>query len=118
MSSVIPAPAKRMTSFAATVLPKTFIAVRPMSRKASIPAMRAIASTGRPTVVNTVASLFYYLHWLVPALLQRPGEASAEALRPAGGRAALAAYAAGAASLALGIAGAVVLPLVTGHLIR
>ena len=69
-------------------------------------------------VVNTVASLFYYLRWLAPAFLQRPGEggADARALEPAGRWAAAAAYAAGAASLALGIAGAAILPLVTGHL--
>ena len=57
-------------------------------------------------VVNTVASLFYYLRWLVPAFLQQPRETGAEALEPAGRWAALVAYTAGAASLAMGIAAA------------
>jgi NADH-quinone oxidoreductase subunit N len=71
-------------------------------------------------VVNTVASLFYYLRWLAPAFLQRPGEAGDEAasLAPAGRWAPVAAYTAGAASLALGVAAAVILPLVTGSLTR
>lgn len=71
-------------------------------------------------VVNTVASLFYYLRWLAPAFLPQPSRSSDEAaaLEPAGRQAAIAAYTAGAASLALGIAAAVILPLVTGHLTR
>jgi NADH-quinone oxidoreductase subunit N len=71
-------------------------------------------------LVNTVASLFYYLRWLAPAFLQRPRERGSEAapLQPVGRWAAAVAYAAGAASLAVGIAGAAVLPLVTGHLTR
>ena len=71
-------------------------------------------------VVNTVASLFYYLRWLAPAFLQRPGDSGDEAaaLEPAGRWASVAAYTAGAASLALGVAAAVILPLVTGHLTR
>jgi len=71
-------------------------------------------------VINTVASLFYYLRWLAPAFLQRPGESGDEAaaLEPAGRWASVAAYTAGAASLALGVAAAVILPLVTGHLTR
>lgn len=48
--------ANRRTSKAAMVLPKTLIAVRPISMKASTPAMIAMASTGRPTDVSTVAS--------------------------------------------------------------
>lgn len=68
-------------------------------------------------VVNTVASLFYYLRWLGPAFLQRAREAGAETLEPAGRWAALTAYIAGTASLAIGIAGAAIVPLVTGHLI-
>ena len=67
-------------------------------------------------VVNTVASLFYYLRWLAPAFLQPASESGTEALEPAGRWAAAAAYTAGTASLAVGIAGAAVLPLVTGHL--
>ena len=71
-------------------------------------------------VINTVASLFYYLRWLAPAFLQRPGESSDEAaaLEPAGRWASVAAYTAGAASLVLGVTAAVILPLVTGHLTR
>lgn len=65
-------------------------------------------------VVNTVASLFYYLRWIAPAFLGRP---SLPALTPAGRWAALGAYTAGAASLALGIAGGLVLPLGTGPLL-
>jgi NADH-quinone oxidoreductase subunit N len=71
-------------------------------------------------VINTVASLFYYLRWLAPAFLQLPGESGDEtaALEPVGRWAPVAAYTAGAASLALGVAAAVILPLVTGHLTR
>jgi NADH-quinone oxidoreductase subunit N len=69
-------------------------------------------------VVNTVASLFYYLRWLVPAFLREPREAGTEAREPAGRWGALVAYTAGTASLAMGIAGAAILPLVNGHLIR
>jgi NADH-quinone oxidoreductase subunit N len=69
-------------------------------------------------VVNTVASLFYYLRWLVPAFLREPREAGPEALEPAGRWGALVAYTAGAASLAMGIVAAAILPLVNGHLIR
>jgi NADH-quinone oxidoreductase subunit N len=69
-------------------------------------------------VVNTVASLFYYLRWLVPSFLREPREAGPETLEPAGRWGALVAYTAGAASLAMGIAAAAILPLVNGHLIR
>lgn len=71
-------------------------------------------------VVNTVASLFYYLRWLAPAILQRPPETSTapDALQSAGRWAAAAAYTAGTASLGIGIAGATVLPLLTGYLTR
>lgn len=65
-------------------------------------------------VVNTIASLFYYLRWLIPAFLAQPGDA----LVPAGRWAAGAAYTAGVASLALGIAGGPALSLVTGTLVR
>jgi NADH-quinone oxidoreductase subunit N len=66
-------------------------------------------------VANTIASLFYYLRWLAPALLRAPADSSA--LRPAGSWSAVTAYTAGAASLALGISGGAVLPLLTGRLI-
>jgi NADH-quinone oxidoreductase subunit N len=65
-------------------------------------------------VVNTVASLFYYLRWISPAFLGRP---SLPTLASAGRWAALGAYTAGTASLALGIASGVVLPLVAGPLL-
>jgi NADH-quinone oxidoreductase subunit N len=68
-------------------------------------------------VVNTIASLFYYLRWLIPALMRGPADSTAAALRPAGSWSAITAYSAGAASLALGIAGGAVLPLLTGRLI-
>ncbi|MGE5292601.1 MAG: NADH-quinone oxidoreductase subunit N [Micromonosporaceae bacterium] len=66
-------------------------------------------------VANTVASLFYYLRWLIPAFLLSPARPSSPALRPAGHAAAITAYAAGTASLALGIAGGAILPLLTGQ---
>ncbi|MGH3764815.1 MAG: NADH-quinone oxidoreductase subunit N [Pseudonocardiaceae bacterium] len=65
-------------------------------------------------VVNTVASLFYYLRWIAPIFLGQP---SSRALVPAGRWAALGAYTAGAASVALGIAGGLVLPLGAGPLL-
>lgn len=60
-------------------------------------------------VVNTVASVFYYLRWLVPAFLRAPPHGSTELAR-AGRGAALAAYLAGVGSLALGLAAGTVLP--------
>ncbi|NYH77404.1 NADH-quinone oxidoreductase subunit N [Actinopolyspora biskrensis] len=70
-------------------------------------------------VVNTVASLFYYLRWIAPALLRPEPERGEreDVLAPAGSWSALGAYAAGAASLGLGLAGGAVLPLVSGPLL-
>ncbi|MFY1672719.1 NADH-quinone oxidoreductase subunit N [Plantactinospora sp. WMMB334] len=68
-------------------------------------------------VLNTVASLFYYLRWLVPVFRPAPEQGVGEALTPAGRWSRLAAYGAGAASLALGIAAAVTLPATTGALL-
>ncbi|WP_033374717.1 NADH-quinone oxidoreductase subunit N [Actinopolyspora halophila] len=65
-------------------------------------------------VVNTVASLFYYLRWIAPALVAAPETDSEKVLAPAGRWPVLGAYTAAAASLALGVAGGVVLPLVSG----
>ncbi len=65
-------------------------------------------------VINTVASLFYYLRWIAPAFLSQPSPA---ALAPAGRWATLGAYTAGTASLVLGIAGGLVLPLGVGPLL-
>lgn len=60
-------------------------------------------------VLNTVASVFYYLRWLVPAVLRAPPPEST-ALPRTGGAPAGVAYVAGAASLALGLASGAVLP--------
>jgi NADH-quinone oxidoreductase subunit N len=66
-------------------------------------------------VVNTIASVFYYLRWIAPSFLgTAPG---AIALAPAALWSRVGAYAAGVASVLLGIAGGVVLPLVTGGLV-
>ncbi|MCH0542456.1 NADH-quinone oxidoreductase subunit N [Streptomyces sp. MUM 203J] len=67
-------------------------------------------------VVNTVASLFYYLRWLAPVFITT--QASAEAHAARGRWSAATAYTAAAASLTLGIGGGAVLPLATGPLLR
>ncbi len=69
-------------------------------------------------VVNTVASLFYYLRWLAPALLPSPAGDVATALAPAGRWSSLGAYAAAAASLGVGVGSGALLPLVSGTLLR
>src|SRR5437763_9338411 len=56
-SSIAARPPKWVTSLVATVLPSTLTAVRPISMKASTPATNAIASTGSPIAVNTVARI-------------------------------------------------------------
>ncbi|WP_329138911.1 NADH-quinone oxidoreductase subunit N [Streptomyces sp. NBC_01476] len=69
-------------------------------------------------VVNTVASLFYYLRWLGPVFRTDPDDGlAADAQAVLGRWAAAAAYTAGAGSLALGIAGGALLPLTTGALL-
>ncbi|MFF5045000.1 NADH-quinone oxidoreductase subunit N [Streptomyces nigra] len=67
-------------------------------------------------VANTVASLFYYLRWLVP-LFATTASASSDAQAALGRWTAATACAAATASLALGIAGGVVLPFATGGLL-
>ncbi len=67
-------------------------------------------------VLNTVASLFYYLRWLAPARLAAPEDGRAGLLAPAGRWAGLGAYAAGTVALGLGPLGGVVLPLFGGRL--
>ncbi|MCX5302718.1 NADH-quinone oxidoreductase subunit N [Streptomyces sp. NBC_00160] len=62
--------------------------------------------------VNTVASLFYYLRWIVPALSRDGGDALAEGDRPARS----VAYGSAAVSLALGLAAGPVLPLLSSSL--
>jgi NADH-quinone oxidoreductase subunit N len=55
-------------------------------------------------VVNTIASLFYYLRWIAPAFQMDRGQpGTGAALQPAGTWSRNAAYAAGAGSLALGL---------------
>ncbi|WP_420000655.1 NADH-quinone oxidoreductase subunit N [Streptomyces boninensis] len=64
--------------------------------------------------INTVASLFYYLRWIYPAVSGTAAESTKHVVRPA----ALLAYAAAAASVALGVAGGPVLDLLDGPLAR
>jgi NADH-quinone oxidoreductase subunit N len=65
-----------------------------------------------------VASVFYYLRWIAPAILGRPTAESDAALVPAGRWSAVSAYGAGAASLLIGVGSGAVLPLVGGSLLR
>lgn len=69
-------------------------------------------------VLNTVASVFYYLRWLAPAFLGRTTPESDDALAPAGRWSAACAYCAGAVSLLIGVGSGAVLPLTTGAPIR
>ncbi|SFE42732.1 NADH-quinone oxidoreductase subunit N [Actinopolyspora alba] len=64
-------------------------------------------------VVNTVISLFYYLRWMVPALLAVPGGEHVPLVR-AGRWTAACAYTAACGSLGLGLGGGLVLPGLTG----
>jgi NADH-quinone oxidoreductase subunit N len=69
-------------------------------------------------IVNTVASVFYYLRWLAPVFRGPAGrddaQPSASALEPAGTWAAAAASVSAGASLVLGVAGGALLPLLAG----
>ncbi|MFE9611206.1 NADH-quinone oxidoreductase subunit N [Streptomyces sp. NPDC006012] len=67
-------------------------------------------------VANTVASLFYYLRWLVP-LFATAAPAPADSQAVQGRWSAATAYTAGALSLALGLAGGTIIPLTTGPLL-
>lgn len=67
--------------------------------------------------VNTVASLYYYLRWLVPTLLPVPAAGDPGVLAPAGRWSAITAYAAAAGSIALGVGAGFALPLGAGHLL-
>ncbi|MEU3173521.1 NADH-quinone oxidoreductase subunit N [Streptomyces sp. NPDC007000] len=68
-------------------------------------------------VVNTVASLFYYLRWLAPLFVTaEPAPLGTHAVL--GRWAAVTSYTAGAVSLALGVAGEALLPLSAGPLLR
>jgi len=55
--------------------------------------------------VNTVASLFYYLRWLIPAFLRQPAHSQSGQLHTVGLWPAASGYFAAAMSLTLGIAG-------------
>ena len=65
--------------------------------------------------VNTVASVFYYLRWIVPMFAAAPERE--EALAPGGGWARGCAYAAGAGTVLLGLASGPVLARLTGPLL-
>jgi NADH-quinone oxidoreductase subunit N len=65
-------------------------------------------------VVNTVASVFYYLRWIAPAFRSVDDEQTRVVLQPAGTAAALTAYGCAAAAVLLGVAGGGVLPLLGG----
>ena len=56
-------------------------------------------------ILNTVASVFYYLRWIGPAFRRDAAVSPADALQPVGTWSAVAAYAAASAAVALGIAG-------------
>jgi NADH-quinone oxidoreductase subunit N len=58
-------------------------------------------------IVNTVASVFYYLRWIAPVFRGTPSDA----LAPAGTWSAATAYACAGLALLLGVLGGVVLPL-------
>ncbi len=62
-------------------------------------------------IVNTVASVFYYLRWIAPTF--RGADSDPVALQPAGTWSAVAAYACAAIAVVLGVLGGVVLPLLT-----
>lgn len=67
-------------------------------------------------VVNTIASLFYYLRWIAPAFGLAPEGAAASVLAPTGRWSAIGAYSAAGASLGLGVASGLVLNLLSGSL--
>lgn len=67
-------------------------------------------------VVNTIASLFYYLRWIAPAFAPAP-DTSDTAFATAGRWAALAAYAAAGSSILLGLVSGTLLPLLSGRLL-
>lgn len=64
-------------------------------------------------VVNTIASVFYYLRWIGPAFRGAPGGATG-VLAPAGTWSAVGAHSAAAASLVLGVAAGPVLGVLVG----
>ena len=68
-------------------------------------------------VVNTVASLFYYLRWIAPVLLARTPEQDEGIAGSPRRWSAVAASAAAVVSVVLGVAGGAVLPLLGGELL-
>jgi len=60
-------------------------------------------------IVNTVASVFYYLRWIAPAF--RSADPDAAAVAPAGTWAAVTAYTCAGLAVLLGVLGGAVLPL-------
>jgi NADH-quinone oxidoreductase subunit N len=60
-------------------------------------------------IVNTVASVFYYLRWVAPTF--RRADPQPAVLRPAGTWTAAAAYACAGLAVLLGVLGGIVLPL-------
>jgi NADH-quinone oxidoreductase subunit N len=69
-------------------------------------------------IVNTVASVFYYLRWLAPAFRRPVGEGSAAVLTRAGSWSAGTVYACAAAALLLGVGGGPLLAVLAGPLVR
>jgi NADH-quinone oxidoreductase subunit N len=65
-------------------------------------------------VVNTVASVFYYLRWIAPAFRRGDEAARSGALQPAGSWSAVTAYVAATVTVLLGVLGGIVLPLLAG----
>lgn len=65
-------------------------------------------------IVNTVASVFYYLRWVAPAFRRAENRVSAEVLQPAGTWSAVSAYACAGGAVLLGIVGGLVLPILAG----
>lgn len=69
-------------------------------------------------VLNTVASVFYYLRWIAPAFLARVPRETASLLEPTARWPRVGAYAAGAASVILGVLSGVLLPAGAGSMIH
>lgn len=65
-------------------------------------------------MINTVASVFYYLRWIAPAFRAGDGRVRTTALQPAGTWSAVAAYLCAGAAVLLGVLAGVVLPLLVG----
>lgn len=64
-------------------------------------------------IVNTVASVFYYLRWVAPAFRRLDDIEPSPALQPAGTWSAATAYTAAAAAVLVGVLGGLLLPLLS-----